>query len=68
MIEEKSDTYIDDVEDCQDLLIRPGAEEECTVVNTRVVKMIEMFNRYGLFVMILAFMIVGGLAARKVIP
>lgn len=68
VIEEKSDTYIDDAGDCQGLLIRPGAEEECTVVNTRVVKMIEMFNRYGLFVMILAFMIVGGFAARKVIP
>ena len=68
VIEEKSDAYIDDVRDCQGLVIRPGAEEECTVVNTRVVKMIEMFNRYGLFVMILAFMIVGGFAARKVIP
>jgi hypothetical protein len=37
------------------------------VVNTKVVKMIEMLNRYGLFIMIGVFMVVGGLAARKVI-
>jgi len=66
--EETSDAWIADTSDCGDLLILPGAEEECTVVNTKVVKMIEMFNRYGLVIMILAFMAVGGLAARKMIP
>ena len=60
--------YTSDVSDCEALLVRPGAREECTVVNTKVVKMIEVFNRYGLVVMILAFMVVGGLAARKAIP
>jgi hypothetical protein len=30
--------------------------------------MIEMLNRYGLAVMVLAFMVVGGLAARKMMP
>lgn len=66
--EEESEAWIADTSDCQDLLILPGAEEECTMVNTKVVKMIEMFNRYGLVIMILAFMAVGGLAARKMIP
>lgn len=66
--EEESDSWVADTSDCQNLLILPGAEEECTMVNTKVVKMIEMFNRYGLVIMILAFMAVGGLAARKMIP
>jgi hypothetical protein len=65
--EQKSDSYIDDVEDCQGLLIRPGVREECTIVNTKVVKMIEMLNRYGLVLMILAFMAVGGFAVRRII-
>lgn len=65
--EPSDDTYVADTSDCQDLLILPGAREECTVVNTKVVKMIEMLNRYGLFIMIGVFMIVGGLAARRVI-
>jgi hypothetical protein len=30
--------------------------------------MIEMLNRYGLVIMILAFMVVGGFAARKAMP
>jgi hypothetical protein len=66
--EEKGDSYTSDTSDCEDLLIRPGAREECTVVNTKVVKMIEMLNRYGLAIMILAFMVVGGFAARKAMP
>lgn len=66
--EEKGDSYLSDTSDCDDLLIRPGAREECTVVNTKVVKMIEMLNRYGLVIMILAFMVVGGFAARKAMP
>ena len=65
--EQEGDDYIADVSDCQGLLIMPGADEECTVVNTKVVKMIEMLNRYGLVIMILAFMAVGGVAARRII-
>ena len=65
--EPSDDSFIADTSDCQELLILPGAREECTVVNTKVVKMIEMLNRYGLFIMIGVFMVVGGLAARKVI-
>ena len=66
--EQQSDSYVQDVSDCQDLLISPGAEEECTIVNTKVVKMIEMLNRYGLVLMILAFMVVGMFAARRAMP
>ena len=65
--EPSDESYIADTSDCQELLILPGAREECTVVNTKVVKMIEMLNRYGLFIMIGVFMVVGGLAARRVI-
>ena len=68
VLEEKGDSYLSDTSDCDDLLIRPGAREECTVVNTKVVKMIEMLNRYGLVIMILAFMVVGGFAARRAMP
>lgn len=66
--ERESEAWIQDVSDCEDLLILPGAEEECTIVNTKVVKMIEMFNRYGLVIMILAFMLVGMFAARRAMP
>lgn len=57
-----------DISDCQDLIIVPGASEECTMVNTKVVKMIQMLNRYGLVVMILVFMAAGMIAARKMMP
>ena len=66
--EEESEAWIADTSDCENLLIFPGAREECTLVNTKVVKMIEMLNRYGLVIMILVFMGVGGFAARKFIP
>jgi hypothetical protein len=38
------------------------------MVNTKVVKMIEMLNRYGLVIMILVFMVVGMIAARRFVP
>jgi hypothetical protein len=63
--EPESEDYMADTSDCQDLVILAGAEEECTIVNTKVVKMIEALNRYGLVVMILVFMVVGGFAARR---
>jgi hypothetical protein len=66
--EADSDRYMGDTGDCENLLILPGAREECTVVNTKVVKMIEVFNRYGLVIMILIFMVVGGIAARRLMP
>lgn len=65
--EAESDSYTPDTSDCEDLLILPGATEECTVVNTKVVKMIEALNRYGLVIMILVFMAVGGFAVRRLV-
>ncbi|MGD8927909.1 MAG: hypothetical protein PVI22_02995 [Lysobacterales bacterium] len=63
--EEKRDDFVSDEADCQDLLILPGAREECTMVNTKVVKLIQMLNRYGLVAMILVFLAAGLVAVRK---
>lgn len=60
--EVERDTFVADTEDCRDLLILPGHGAECTLVNTKVVKHIEMLNRYGL-VMMIAVMLGAGLAA-----
>ncbi len=59
--------FIADISDCQDLLIRPGTREECTMVNTKVVKMIQMLNRYGLVVMIMLFLAAGLYAANRMV-
>lgn len=62
------DTFIADTTDCHDLLVIPGEDVECTMVNTKVVKKIDMLNRYGLVLMI-AVMLGAGLAAvRKFTP
>jgi hypothetical protein len=68
VFEEKRDEFIPDERDCRNLLVLPGSEEECTLVNTKVVKMIEMLNRYGLVIMILVFLAVGMAAARRFVP
>ena len=68
VIEAGNESFIPDPEDCRNLLILPGSEEECTLVNTKVVKMIEMLNRYGLAIMILVFLAVGMVAARRFVP
>ena len=62
------DEFVPDPADCRGLLVLPGSEEECTLVNTKVVKMIEMLNRYGLVIMILVFMAAGMVAARRLVP
>jgi len=58
------DTFIADAEDCRDLLVVPGRDVECTVVNTKIVKRIDMLNRYGIGLMI-AVMLTAGLAAVR---
>jgi len=63
--EEEREEYVADISDCQGLLVLPGAQEECTMVNTKVVKMIDMLNRYGLFVMIAVFGVAGMIASRR---
>lgn len=56
------DSFIPDDSDCRDLLVLPGSSVECTMVNTKRVKRIEMLNRYGM-VMMIAFILGAGLAA-----
>jgi hypothetical protein len=56
------DSFIADEKDCRDLLVLPGTSVECTLVNTKRVKRIEMLNRYGI-VMMIAFILGAGLAA-----
>jgi hypothetical protein len=63
--EEENDSYRPDIIDCQGLFIVPGRGEECTMVNTRIVKRIEMLNRYGVVVMILLVLAVGLLAMKR---
>jgi hypothetical protein len=58
------ETFIADVTDCGELLLVPGQAVECTVVNTKVVKRIDMLNRYGLIIMI-SVMLGAGLAAVR---
>jgi hypothetical protein len=60
--ESSRDSFIPDESDCRDLLVLPGSSVECTLVNTKRVKRIEMLNRYGV-VMMIAFILGAGLAA-----
>jgi len=64
VIEDERDTFIADTSDCRNLLVLPGQLTECTMVNTKLVKRIEMLNRYGLVIMI-AVMLGAGLAATR---
>ena len=59
------ETFRPDIIDCQGLYIRPGKGEECTMINTKIVKRIEMLNRYGKIVMILLVLAIGLLAAKR---
>ena len=68
VLETRSEEFVPDTSDCENLRILPGSEEECTLVNTKVVKMIDMLNRYGLVIMILVFMAAGMIAARRFVP
>jgi hypothetical protein len=68
VIEGEREDFVPDASECRDLLILPASQEECTLVNTKIVKMIEMLNRYGLAIMILVFMAVGMVAARRFVP
>jgi hypothetical protein len=59
------DTFVSDESDCKELLLMAGRGEACTMVNTKVVKRIEMFNRYGKIIMILVMMTAGLIAVRR---
>jgi hypothetical protein len=64
VLEVERDSFIGDDSDCRDLLLLPGQGAECTLVNTKLVKRIDMLNRYGL-VMMIAVMMGAGLAAVR---
>ena len=59
------DTFVADAEDCRELLVIPGQEVECTMVNTKVVKRIDMLNRYGMGLMIAVMLVAGLVGVRK---
>lgn len=63
--EEEREDFRPDIIDCQGLYITPGRGEECTLVNTKIVKRIETLNRYGKVVLILLVLSVGLLAIRR---
>lgn len=62
------DTFIADVTDCHELLLVPGQAVECTIVNTKVVKRIDMLNRYGLIIMVFVMLGAGLAAVRRFTP
>jgi len=59
------DTFEPDIIDCQGLWILPGKGEECTLLNTKIVKRIEMLNHYGKLIMIVLVLGVGLVAVRR---
>ena len=59
------ETFVADDQDCLNLLVLPGQDVECTMVNTKVVKRIDMLNRYGLGLMIIVMLLAGLLSANK---
>jgi len=63
--EEVRDNFRPDIIDCQGLLVLPGKGEECTLINTKIVKRIEMLNRYGKIVMILLVLGIGLAAVKR---
>jgi hypothetical protein len=63
--EEVRDNFRPDIIDCQGLLLLPGKGEECTLINTKIVKRIEMLNRYGKIIMILLVLGIGLAAVKR---
>ena len=59
------ESFSPDIIDCQGLYIRPGRGDECTLINTKIVKRIEMLNRYGKIVMIVLVLAIGMVAVRR---
>jgi len=64
----QQETFIADVTDCRELLLVPGQAVECTIVNTKVVKRIDMLNRYGLLIMVFVMLGAGLAAVRRFAP
>jgi hypothetical protein len=62
------DNFEADIIDCQGLYVLPGKGEECTLLNTKIVKRIEMLNRYGKVIMIVLVLAVGLIAMGRLNP
>ena len=60
-----SDLFIPEESDCQQLILLPGRGDACTMVNTKVVKRIDMLNRYGKVIMILVMLTAGLIGVRR---
>lgn len=67
VFEEPGEAYILDEFDCQGLVIYPGKGEDCTMLNTKIVKRIEMLNRYGKAIMILVMLAAGLVAVKRTV-
>ena len=65
VFETPEDTFIADQSDCTGLMLFPARGAECTLVNTKVVKRIEMLNRYGKAIMILVMLVAGLIAVKR---
>jgi hypothetical protein len=63
--EQARESFRPDIIDCQGLWLLPGKGEECTMLNTKIVKRIEMLNRYGIVVMAILVLGVGLIAVRR---
>ena len=65
VFEKPGESFIADQSDCRGLLLFPGRGDECTMVNTKIVKRIEMLNRYGKAIMIVVMLVAGLIAVRR---
>ena len=65
VFETVDDTFVADQSDCRGVMLFPGRGAECTMVNTKVVKRIEMLNRYGKAIMIVVMLVAGLVAVRR---
>ncbi|MFC1797119.1 hypothetical protein ACFL1V_08495 [Pseudomonadota bacterium] len=65
VFETVDDTFVADQSDCRGVMLFPGRGAECTMVNTKVVKRIEMLNRYGKAIMIIVMLVAGLVAVRR---
>jgi hypothetical protein len=59
------DNFNPDIIDCQGLYILPGKGEACTLINTKIIKRIEMLNRYGKLIMVVLVLAVGLIALKR---
>jgi hypothetical protein len=56
-----------DSSDCQDIIVMPGEDAECTIVNTRLYEGIPTLNQYGLALLALLMLGVGFVAFRRMV-